>query len=264
MEYAAIAASAAAVIGQLVNMGMQAEAQRLRQQIADEFGPDILPQLDRVIAQEVDKTALGDIREDDSLRATQKQAIDALMQTYETGGNTPADMAAMQLANDAVARQSQGAQAGLEQSMAQRGAANSPLAYALRQQAAGDRLSTLGGMARSNAVDARQRALQALVQGAGLSGDVRDADYSRAANAARAQDALNQFNASARERAANANNQNALSLYDANMQRLAAQANALNGVATGYQNIGQQAANMGAGVGQAALSWGAMKKREDE
>ena len=263
MEYAAIAASAAAVIGQLINMGMQVEAQNLRQRIADQYGPDILPELDRVTAQEVAKTSFGDIKEDPSLRDTQMKAIDALMQAYDQGGNTPADIAAMQLANDTVSRNAVGGQMALEQLLAQRGMGTSPAALASRQSTQQDRLATLGGMARQNAVDARQRALQALMGGASLAGDVRNTDYQHAANQAQAQDALNQFNASARERAANANNNLVLSAYDANMQRLAAQSNAINGVATGYQNLGQQAANMGAGVGQAALTWGTMKKKEE-
>lgn len=263
MEFGAIAGTAAAVIGQLINMGMQVEAQNLRQRIANQYGPDILPELDRVTAQEVAKTSFGDIKEDSSLRNTQTKAIDALMQAYDQGGNTPADIAAMQLANDTVSRNAVGGQMALEQSLAQRGIGTSPAGLASRQSTQQDRLATLGGMARQNAVDARQRALQALMGGASLAGDVRQTDYQHAANQAQAQDALNQFNASARERAANANNNLALSAYDANMQRLAAQSNALNGVATGYQNLGQQAANMGAGVGQAALTWGTMKKKEE-
>lgn len=264
MEYAAIAAAAASLIGSLVNAGMTLEAQNVRQRIADQFGPDILPELDRVTAQTIDKTAFGDIKEDPQLRDKQMQAINSLYDTYQQGGNTPADVAALQLANDTVNRNASGQQLALQNSMAQRGAGNSPLAYSLAQSAAQDRLSTLGGMARQNQVDARARALQALMSGASLAGDVRNTDYQHSANLASAQDALNQFNASAKERAANANNQLELAGFDANMQRLGAQANALNGVAAGYQNIGQMAANTGAGVGQAALTWGTMKKKDEE
>src|SRR5574338_1069445 len=126
MGYAAIAAAAASLISSFINMGMQSEAQAVRERIADQFGPEILPELDRVTAQQIDSTAFNNIKEDPSLRDTQTKAIDALMQAYDQGGNTPADIAAMQLANDTVSRNAVGGQMALEQSMAQRGMGTSP------------------------------------------------------------------------------------------------------------------------------------------
>ena len=267
MEYAAIAAAAAGLISSLIGSGKDAEAQALRQQMLAQYGPEILPHLDQAVAQQNGGASLGTMQEDDSLRRRQLDALSQLEDVYRTGGNTAADRAAMELAADNVGARASQQGSDYEQAMRQRGMANSGLAAALQAQGQQSAANALGGMSRANAADARSRALRALESGAGLAGNIRDADFRRQQALAEAQDRINMFNTEQRTGADVYNRGLPQQQFDNAMLLNNSRANAANGVAAGYERSGQAARDTGAGVGNSLLTygmWGESKKKKGE
>lgn len=267
MEYAAIIAAAASLIGSLFGAGKDAEAAAIREQMLAQYGPEILPQLDQAVAEQNGGATLGNLTEDDSLRRKQLDALSELENVYRSEGMTSADRAAMDLAGDNVAAQAGARSAEYGQAMRQRGLQNSGLAAALNVQGQQTAANTLGGMSRANAVDARTRALRALESGAGLAGNIRSDDFRRQQALAEAQDRINLFNTGLRSDANNYNLGLSQQNFDNTMLLNQARTGAANGVATGYERGADADRQTGAGVGNAALSygmWGEDKKKKDE
>lgn len=261
MEYAAIAAFAAALIGELIGAGKEAEAQKLREDILAEYGPGLLPHLERAEAQTIGRTAYSDITEDATLRNSQMGALRELEDIYANEGMTTADRAAMEMANDQVSARASSDYQNLMQGLARRGIQNSALGTALASDVSQSSANALGTMARQNAVDARGRALRALEAQAGLAGDIRDADWRRLSEVAEAQDRIAVFDAGQRADADRYNLGLAQQGFDNQMLLLQARAAAANGVAGGYERAGQNARQTGAGVGQSFITWGTQKEK---
>lgn len=267
MEYGAIVAAAAALISQFVSIGKEQEAQALREDILRQYGPEILPHLDKAVAEQTGNSTLSGMSEDDSLRRRQMDTLSELENVYRSGGMTSADQAAMQLAGDTVAAQSGARAAEYGDAMRQRGLQNSGLAAALNVQGQQQATNALANMGRQNASDARNRALRALEAGAGLAGNIRGDDFRRSSAVAEAQDRINMFNAGQRTDANNYNLSLPQQNFDNRMLLNNARAAAANGVAAGYERAGDAARQTGAGVGNAALTygmWGESKKKKEE
>jgi len=267
MEYAAIAAAVVGLITALISAGKDAEAQALKESVVAQYGPEIIPHLERAQAEQVPGSTLAGMPEDDSLRRRQLDALSELENVYRNEGTTPADVAAMQLASDNVISQANARASQYGQAAIQRGMVNSGLAAALQSQGQQDATNALAGASRQNAVDARSRALRALESGAGLAGSIRGQDFQRAQSIAEAQDRINAFQAQLNT---DANNYN-LSLPQQNfenlMQVLNARANAVNGVAAGLEGQADDIRAGGAGASNAALTygmWGDSKKKGDK
>lgn len=264
MEYAAIAAIVASVVGALVGAGQDAQAAKVRQEALDMYGPELLPQLEKAEAEQLDGTAFGQLQEDGSLRSRQLQTLAQLEDVVANEGTTEADRAANELAFNDAAGATESASRGIENSMRQRGQSGGPGDYALQLQAQQGATNQAANMARANASDARMRALRAMESGGDLAGDVRGQDYQRLSDVAQAQDAANQFN-NVQRTAANAYN---LSLPQQNFDNVMlmnnAKANAANGVAAGYERGGQAARETAGGVSQGFITLGTKKKKGDE
>ncbi len=264
MEYAAIAAMFASVIGALIGSGEDAKAQQVRQDALDAYGPELLPHLEKAEAQELEGTAFSQLQEDGSLRSRQLQTLAGLENVVKNEGMTEADRAANQLAfNDASGR-TESVTRGIENSMAQRGQTGGPADYALKLQAAQGSTNQAANMARANTGDARMRALRALESGGNLAGEVRGQDYRRLSDLAEAQDHSNQFNAGQRGAAQAYNLGIPQQEFDNEMLMNNARANASNGVAAGYERSGAAARETAAGVGQGFITWGTKKKKDGE
>jgi len=264
MEYAALAALAVSLIGELFASGKDAEAQKLREDLLAEYGPGLLPHLEKAEAQTLGRTAYSGIEEDQSLRGAQMDTLRELEDIYSNEGMTTADRAAMELANDQVSARASSDYQNLAQNMAARGMGNSGLSAALASGVSQGAAHSLGNMARQNQVDARGRALRALESRAGLAGNVRDADYRRLADAAEAQDRIAVFDAGQRSEADAYNRRLPQEQFDNSMLLLNSRANAANGVAAGYERSGQQTRQSAGGAGQSLITWGTQKKKEDD
>ena len=251
-----VASTVVSLIGRAMAEGDYEKARNLRQQAINEYGPDIVPALERAEAQEVGPTEFGQAQEDDSLRARQLKAMSELDNVYAQEGNTAADQAAMGLARQQVAGRAGQDYANTAAMMARRGQRGSGLEAALYSQTGQDSANALGGMAMQNQIAARDRALRALESGARLSGDVRGQDYRALSDKARAQDAINQFNAQQRAGAQRQNISSQQWTADFDMTRRNNLNRARGDLASDYTGSAQRTQQTAAGVGQAASNMG--------
>jgi hypothetical protein len=246
------------LIGGAMAEGDYAKARSLYRQAVNEYGDDILPVLDRLVAQEVGDTAFSALKEDASLRGAQTDVMRQLGEVYESAGQTPADKAALQAAQNEVAQRAASDYASLQQHLARTGqTGNAALEAATSATVSGQAAGQMADMALRAQMEARQRALQALLARGQLAGQVRGDDWRAASARASAQDALNLFNARQRTEAQLANNQRALQEYEARMRLLAARNAARAALADTYMQSGQRTAQRFAGLGDSLVSAGA-------
>lgn len=179
----------------------KAEQQRLLQRAMDEYGKIDLPSLEKVIAQEIGPTELSKLEGDPALRQTQMSALDELQRLGRSGGFTLEDQAVLNKVRNQASQQATAGRSRIREDMASRGISGggSELALSLaNEQGAAQRASQEGlqvaGMAQ-------KRALDAMMAGGRLAGDIRGQDYSEKSRAAEAQDMINKYNAGARSQA---------------------------------------------------------------
>lgn len=246
-----------ALIGRAVAEGDFERARQIRAQAAAEYGDSVLPVIDRVVAQEVGPSAMANIRTDDGLRSQQLRALDELSNIYESGGQTEADKAALNVAQNAVAARSANALANGQQRLARTGqTGNAALESSLAATVGGDAAGAMADMGYRAQADARDRALRALESEASLAGGVRAQDFGEASTKAKAADAFTLFNADQRSATQAANNANAFRQYDARMGLKAARNNARGVQAADYDARGARTVQTAAGLGNAATSMG--------
>lgn len=264
MGYAEIIAAAVAAIGMLVGAGKDAEAQALRQRIADEFGPEILPELDAAVAEQAGPAS--DRTESDDMRREQLGTLSELDDVYQSGGRTAADEAAYTVAGRKVAQRA-GQQAGdISLEAARRGQTGSGLGATLATQAGQNELEALASLDADVASSGRGRALQALGMKGQLASGVRGDDWRALSGEADATDLMNRFNATQRQQMTLRNAGLAQQRFDNLMRQRAAHGAALSGVAGGLNQQGQDARQTAAGVGNSVLSYGSAwdEPEEDE
>jgi hypothetical protein len=252
----AIIGAFVALLGTLISSGKEAEAQHLRQQIADQYGPDILPEIDRQIAQETGKSAFETSQMPAQGRAAQVDVDQELANIYDTAGNTAADQSAYDLARRNVSRvaSTNSANAGL--SAARRGQAGGGLGAILASQSGQDELDALAGLDAQMAADSRSRGLAALNARAGNASSLRGGDWRELEGRASAIDLNNRFNASQRTGAAQWNAGIPQQNFNNEITRLSGRSAAVNGVAQGMDRSADAVRQTAGGVGNAAASYG--------
>jgi hypothetical protein len=210
MEAAAIAA-AVSLVGRLISeaiaAGDYARAEKLRMDAVAEYGEDILPELEKVEAETLGRSELGNIKADPAARNAQMDAL-ARLGEFSAPGMSAEDVGDLRMAQDAAGGVAARAAGQGEQLAAARGLQRSGLSQALAQQGAQAGAQTAADAATQLASARRQRQLQALGQMGQLGGSIRAEDYGQASDAARAQDAINQFNANMNYGARNQRNAN--------------------------------------------------------
>lgn len=246
-----------ALIGRAIAEGDYAKARELRQQAIDEYGEDVLPVIDTVVAQEVGPSAFEGIREDPAMRGAQADTVAELRSVYDSEGNTPADVAALRLAQNEVSSRAASDYANNAQRLARLGQqGNAALSSALAADSGASAAGATANMAMQNQVAARQRALQALLQSGNMAGDVRGQDFRVAGAKAGAQDRISMFNADKRTDAANQNNRNAFGRFDAAMAMKNARNQARGVLASDFGASAQRTNETAAGLGNAVTSAG--------
>lgn len=246
-----------ALIGRAIAEGDYAKARELRQQALDEYGEDMLPVIDTVVAQEVGPSAFEGIKEDPAMRGAQADTVAELRNVYESEGNTPADVAAMRLAQNEVSGRAASDYANNAQRLARQGQqGNAVLSSALSASSGADAVGATANMAMQNQVAARQRALQALLQSGNMAGDVRQQDAQSAQAKAGAQDRISMFNSGARADAANQNNDNAFNMSRSRIGLANSRNNARGVLAADFGASAQRTNETAAGLGNAVTSAG--------
>lgn len=142
---------------------------------------------------------------DPATRQAQLRALSQVLAQAEAGGLDASARAQQAQALGAAAQQNRAQQGALLDSFAARGMSGSGTELAARlaaQQGAAQSNSMVGLQA---AADAQARRMAALTQGASLAGQVRQADYGQSMDAARASDAVAQYNTRNRQDVANRN-----------------------------------------------------------
>lgn len=269
MEYGAIIAAAASAITALIAGGQEQEAQRLREQIAAEYGPQVLPDLEKAVAQEAGPSAFEGLTADDTGRQTQLDVDQELANIYDSGGRTQEDEAAFNVARRGVSQRAAQRAGDAAITAAQRGQTAGPMGAVLASQSGQDELEALAGLNAEVAASGRQRALQALMSRGQMAGQMRGQDWQQLSERANATDLMNRFNASQRQGVETFNRGLPQQQFDNNMGRLAAQSAAINGQAAGLERQAAGTRQMGAGLANSALSygqawdWGQKKKKEE-
>lgn len=260
---AAAISAGVALIGEAIRAGKDAEAQKIRADLAAQYGPEILPRLDSVLLETIPRSELAGIVEDDSLRASGRDVLAALEEEYANAGMTEGDREALSLAQRAAQNEAGSANASLAQTMAQRGIGNSGLAAALSTQSAQNAANATALAGSNMAAQARGRALQALEAAGGLGRGIRADDWRAASAKASAQDELNRFNTNARFQTGLANNAVRQQGFSNDMARRAASDRARLGEAAGLEAQGADASRFWGGLAQAGLdTYNAYEDRE--
>lgn len=227
----------------------------LQEQLAKVAGVP-LPELERVVAQQVGPSELGNIRRDDELRNQQLQALGAYQDIIDAGGMTLDDRVAEEAALSQADSADRRRRAGIMQELASRGQANSGAALVSSLSSAQDAANRGRASGQESAARAQARKLQALEALASGSGRLREQDFGEASRKASAQDEINRWNASAREKAGYYNAGLGQQQFQNAMAKATGQANATNNLAGAYGNEAQGVRNQGAAMGQAAYNAG--------
>jgi hypothetical protein len=150
------------------------------------------PALEQVISQQ--NSGLQDVQVDPRLKASQMSALESIA-GMASGNPQAGDLAGFELARRNVAGENQAKQNQILQDMQQRGQGGSGaelLAKLKGNQSSSDELAK---MQLQQAQTMQQAKMQAIQEQANLASGIRTQDYGQAADAARAQDAINQYNA---------------------------------------------------------------------
>lgn len=228
-------------IGAAIAQGDFEKARQLQAQALEQLSQLNPEQLAQVRA-EVGESAFKNMTEPPEGRAAQMRALQRLEAMGM--GETPEDAAAYARAQAEAAQVQRGLQQAALQRLAQRGAgATSGVALAAQQEAAQQATQLAATRGLEQAAEARRRALEAIRSASGAAGQLRSADYQAAAERARAQDIINQFNAQQRLRQAE-------QLYGAQERQAERMAGGLEKQAGQFEAAGGRTVATGATVGR--------------
>lgn len=178
-------------ISQFLNIELPSvDDMEINPQIYEYLG-NLSPQMESALS--MGDTGLSDISLDPRLQAAQMAALEQLGQMSE-GGFTTAETAALNQARRGAAAEAQAKSAQILDNFARRGMGGSGAELAAQLQNAQSAADRQSQESDRLAEMAQERALAALSQQANLAGSVRGQEYGEKSNAARAQDAINQFN----------------------------------------------------------------------
>lgn len=243
--FGSIGTAVGTAIAMAIAQGDFEKAKQLQAQALEELSKLNPEELAKVRA-EVGESAFKNMTEPPEGRAAQMRALQRLESMGM--GETPEDAAAYARAQAEAAQVQRGLQQAALQRLAQRGAgATSGVALAAQQEAAQQATQMAATRGLEQAAEARRRALEAIRSASGAAGQLRSADYQAAAERARAQDIINQFNAQQRMRQAE-------QLYGAKERQAERMAGGLEKQAGQYEVAGGRTVATGATVGRGAGS----------
>jgi hypothetical protein len=152
----------------------------------------LTPEMEQQISQ--GPSAMGDISLDPAYKQAQLSALDELSSIGEGGGMRLSDQSQMEDILGQVRQQERGSREAILANARARGVSGggSELAAQLGAQQAGTSNAYRGGL--DVAAQAQDRALQAIMQGGQLGGQMRSQEYGEQSDAARAADEISRFN----------------------------------------------------------------------
>lgn len=180
-------------LGDALSAGDRAEGARIRQQIADLYGPDALAEADR--RSTVGPSAMGQVQADPQAVAAQRLALQRMQEDASTVGLTAEERAEMSAGMDEAAQYERGQRGAILQNAQARGVGGSGLELAAQleaQQGGAMRAHKAGQNAAAMA--ARRRALANMQMGQ-FGSQLRGQDFGEKSDRAKAQDVIEKFNA---------------------------------------------------------------------
>lgn len=244
---------AISIISELIAQGQEDKAREYMQKATDLFGPDFAPHFSRVTAGQV-TSAAGDLTDDNASKAAQSRILQGMEDEYASGGMTPADQAAMNLARNQAAASASSMNAGIQQNLAARGQSSGLMNAYLQQGAAQDASNQMANMGMQAQVAARDRALHALESGGALAGQMRGQSNQFGLARANALDDVNKFNAGLSYDAAKYNSGLEQSEYNAGFDERQQRAQGYGNQATGEYRRADGTRRVGAAASNAASS----------
>ena len=153
----------------------------------------ITPELEQNILQ--GESRMEGIALDPALRQAQMGALSKLGDVAESGGRTLSDKAQLNSIMQEIAADTRGRNAAIQQGFGRRGmgGADTELAAKLMNQQNASQLAATQGL--NSAAIAEQRALEAMLQGGNLAGQIRGQEFGEQAQIKTAGDAIDKFNA---------------------------------------------------------------------
>ena len=187
------------------------------------------PELEQTFQQK--QTELGGIVLDPTSRLAEQTALQKMIDVANAGGMDAESKAKLQEAVNAANTNEQGQRQAIMQNFAQRGMSGSGAELAAELSASQGSQNRAAQVGTQSAADAEQRALEALIASANMGSTLHAQDYAQAADAARAQDLINQFNVRNSQAVAGANVDRSNQAQAANLAAQQSVSNANTGIA---------------------------------
>jgi hypothetical protein len=184
----------------------------------------------------LDPSAMGGITLDPALKQAQMDALLGLQDISDSGGMTAMDRANMSRISNEEDAKARGAREAIMQQAQARGMGGSGMEILSQLQNAQESASRRSARDTEVAGMAQQRALEALMQGGNMAGNIRGQEFSEQAQKAQAADAIAKFNAQNQQQQVNINT---AARNDAREKNLNA-AQTLSNANTGIRNQEQQ------------------------
>lgn len=239
------------LIGQWAASGDNEKAEQYMQAASQAFNIP-LPEVQKMVAQKVRDTNLGNVRADPTLRAAQMKGLQGFEDIATAGGMDPIFRQQMEAAQQQTSGAAQARRQSILSGEAQRGTMGSGRALAAQLQGAQQAAQGEQAAGLTAAAAGQQRALEGLRGMAGLGGDIRAQDYSEAARAAEAQDRIDALNAAYAQQAQDYNLNEPWRRFDAQRSLAAGRSGALGNLAGYYGQRGARTQQAWGDVGQAA------------
>lgn len=247
------------LIGEALGSGDRARAEELMQAAAQAFEIPV-PDMQRIVAEQVGPTALAGVRADPTLVAAQRRGLEGLRAIAEAGGMDPAYRQQMLEAEQAAGGAEAARRASILEGEARRGTAGSgrSLAAQLSGSQRGAQMQQAAQM--TAAAEGQRRGLEALRGMTATAGDIRGQEYSEAARAAEAQDAIDRYNAMLRGQAQTYNLEQPWRQFEARGRLAGGKAASLGNLAEYYGGRAAETERAWGDIGQAAgmgaATWG--------
>lgn len=143
----------------------------------------------------VDRSEMNNISVDPRLKDTQMASLSALEDIANSGGLTMADKAALNSIQSEVAQADRGRRDAIMQNMGMRGMGGSGMELLAMLDSAQAATSNANQSGMDIAGMAQQRALDAIMSGGNMAGNIRNQDFGEQARIAEANDVIAKFNA---------------------------------------------------------------------
>lgn len=217
--------------------GADREAQRrLIESILKDYGNLSVPELQKVLGEQLGSSAQEGVRGemDPRLKNEQMDVLDSLKRLEAQGGENAETRAVLSRIMGDVGRQEASGRNAIMDNMRQRGVAGggAELAALLSNNQAAAERSNQAGLEQSS--QANRRLLDTIQSRGQLSGQMRGQDYRELSDAAQAKDLISRYNADSTTRAKYYNAQLPAQQYDLELRKLAGKSNAATGAANSY------------------------------